>query len=144
MFYIHYHSFCIQIWYECEYYLIVSVLQIRKLSLREVNWLAQISNLAGSLPLWSSCYWNCICEWSIGKTSTKSLKGFTEYYKWKASWEASVSFFHFYGDIELQRVGDLPFVIMLEKGENKVTKEKDVEEPGRLKSAFSPLFSRLL
>lgn len=37
----------------------------------------------------------------------------------------------FLWDTELQGVEDLPFVIIVEEGENSVTEEKNVEEPSR-------------
>lgn len=40
------HLFLKQSWCECEYYFIVPTLQIRKLSLRGVNWLAHVNDIA--------------------------------------------------------------------------------------------------
>lgn len=57
------------------------------------------------------------CGWQVGEASTKCFKGVTQY-DWKGSRGASVSSLHFYGDVELQRVEHLSFVVIVEKSKS--------------------------
>jgi hypothetical protein len=107
-----------------ERYFSGTILQVRKLRIREANWLAQLVRYhllvdvkAGihtlAVQYAAACaadavYW--MVDWG-SRAKYSSQGGLTEYCSWKVLFPS----LHFYGDTELQRGEALPFVIIAEK-----------------------------